>query len=169
MNYFDCILVFPVLYGLYKGFSKGLILELASLLGLLLGVYGSVRFSSFIFEYLINVLEIDAYYLQLASYALTFIVIVLLVTLIGKVLTMLVKMVALGFVNRLFGAFFGGLKALLVLCVLLLFFDKLNNRFSIISSEMTESSIMYKPLLSCSMDLYPSVIEEYENQKKQLE
>jgi membrane protein required for colicin V production len=86
MNYFDCILVFPVLYGLYKGFSKGLILELASLLGLLLGVYGSVRFSSFIFEYLKKVLEIDAYYLQLASYALTFIVIVLLVTLIGKVL-----------------------------------------------------------------------------------
>jgi hypothetical protein len=34
---------------------------------------------------------------------------------------------------------------------------------------MTESSIIYKPLLSCSMDLYPSVIEEYENQRKQLE
>lgn len=169
MNYFDCILVFPVLYGLYKGFSKGLILELASLLGLLLGVYCSVRFSSFIFEYLKIVLEIDAYYLQLVSYALTFILIVLLVTLIGKVLTMLLKMVALGFVNRLFGAFFGGLKALVVLCVILLIFDKLNKRFSIVSSEITESSIIYEPLVSCSLDFYPGVIEAYENRKKKLE
>lgn len=101
MNYFDYILIVPVLYGLYRGFTKGLILELASLVALVAGIYGAMHFSSITFGYLSEVLEIEAAYLQLASYGLTFLLIVLTITLTGKILTMLVKLVALGFLNRL--------------------------------------------------------------------
>ena len=160
--------MFPILYGLYRGFTKGFILELASLIALLAGVYGALHFSSITFGYLNQVLEIEPSYLQLASYALTFILIVLVVTISGKILTMLVKMVALGFINRLLGAVFGGVKSLLVLSVLLLFFDKLNTQFGLVKEEVIEASFFYSPILSHSKNLYPNVLEEYESQKKRI-
>jgi membrane protein required for colicin V production len=168
MNYFDYVLLLPIVYGLYRGFTKGFILELASLLALIVGVYGSMHFSSFTFEYLNGVVEIEPSYLQLASYGLTFLLIVLVITLTGKLLTMLVKMVALGLINRLMGALFGGLKALLILSVLILFFDRMNRQFSIINNEIIEQSKLYEPILAQSQTIYPNILEEFERQKDDL-
>lgn len=47
MNYIDIILLLPLLYGAYRGFSRGLIIEVATLLGLLLGVYIAIKFSGY--------------------------------------------------------------------------------------------------------------------------
>ena len=47
MNYFDYLLLLPLVYGLYRGFTKGLIIELASLVALIAGVYGAMYLSSF--------------------------------------------------------------------------------------------------------------------------
>jgi len=169
MNYFDYLLLLPVVYGLYRGFTKGLIIELASLVALVAGVYGAMHFSSFTFEYLSAFVEIETAYLQLASYGLTFLLIVLVITLTGKILTMLVKMVALGIVNRMMGAIFGGLKALLILSVLLMFFDRLNNQFGIVKDEVLNSSVLYSPILTQSHNLYPTVLEEFEKQKEHID
>ena len=168
MNYFDYLLLLPVVYGLYRGFTKGLIVELASLVALIAGVYGAMHFSSFTFEYLSEYVEIEPAYLQLASYGLTFLLIVLVITLTGKILTMLVKMVALGIVNRMMGAIFGGLKALLILSVLLMFFDRFNNQFGIVKIEVLDASVLYSPILTQAQNIYPNVLEEFEKQKDAL-
>lgn len=165
MNYFDYLILAPVIYGLYRGFTKGLILELASLVSLIAGIYGAMHFSSLMFEYLSTYIELELAYLQLASYGLTFILIVMVVTLSGKVLTLLVKMVALGLVNRLMGALFGSLKSLLILSVLLLFFDRINRQFSVVSTKVLESSILYSPILQKSNEVYPNLLEEFDRQK----
>lgn len=165
MNYFDYLILAPIIYGLYRGFTKGLILELASLVSLIAGIYGAIHFSSLMFEYLSTYIELELAYLQLASYGLTFILIVMVVTLSGKVLTLLVKMVALGLVNRLMGALFGSLKSLLILSVLLLFFDRINRQFSVVSTKVLESSILYSPILQKSNEVYPNLLEEFDRQK----
>ena len=123
MNYFDLILVLPIIYGVYKGFRRGLVLEFTSLLALVLGIYGASIFSKMTFEYLSNWLDIESSYLSVASYAITFISIVIIVSLGGKLLTLLLKMVALGFINRMMGAIFGGIKVLLILSIFISFFS----------------------------------------------
>ena len=142
MNSLDYILFIPLLYGLYRGFTKGLIIELASLLALTLGIYGALHFSSLTFEFLIDYVEIKTVYLQLASYGLTFLIIVMLISFTGKILTMLIKLVALGFINRLMGAIFGGFKALLILSVFISFFDKFNKQFGMVNEEILTSSLI---------------------------
>ena len=82
---------------------------------------------------------------------------------------MLVKMVALGIVNRMMGAIFGGLKALLILSVLLMFFDRLNNQFGIVKDEVLDASVLYNPILTQSQSLYPTVLEEFEKQKEHID
>ena len=48
MNYLDIIIAVPLLYGMIKGFSNGLIKEVTSLLALFIGVYVAINFSEFL-------------------------------------------------------------------------------------------------------------------------
>ena len=169
MNSLDYILFIPLLYGLYRGFTKGLIIELASLLALTLGIYGALHFSSLTFEFLSHYVEIKTVYLQLVSYGLTFLIIVMLISLTGKILTMLIKLVALGFINRMMGAIFGGIKVLLILSVFISFFDRFNKQFGMINDEILSSSLMYNPIRIHVEQFYPNVLEEFEKQKESLE
>ena len=42
MNFLDVILVLPLIFAAWWGFTKGLIIEIASVLALTLGIYGAV-------------------------------------------------------------------------------------------------------------------------------
>ena len=169
MNSLDYILLIPLLYGLYRGFTKGLIIELASLLALILGIYGALHFSSFTFEFISDYVEIKTVYLQLASYGLTFLIIVMVISLTGKALTMLIKLVALGFINRMMGAIFGSIKVLLILSVFILFFDRFNKQFGMVKDEVLDASLLYNPIRIQAEQFYPNVLEEFERQKESIE
>ena len=169
MNSFDYILLIPLLYGLYRGFTKGLIIELASLLALILGIYGALHFSSFTFEFISDYVEIKTVYLQLASYGLTFLIIVMVISLTGKALTMLIKLVALGFINRMMGAIFGSIKVLLILALFILFFDRFNKQFGMVKDEVLDASLLYNPIRIQAEQFYPNVLEEFERQKESIE
>jgi membrane protein required for colicin V production len=67
------------------------------------------------------------------------------------------------------GAIFGGLKALLILSVLLLFFDRLNKQFGIVKEEVLNASVLYSPILIQSQEFYPNVLEEFEKQKEHID
>ena len=76
MNYFDIIIIIPLLWGAFKGFKKGLIIELASLIALFLGVWGAIKFSSVVGNYLDQTFTVSEKFLPLVSFAVTFILIV---------------------------------------------------------------------------------------------
>jgi membrane protein required for colicin V production len=163
MNYLDLIIVLPIIYGLYKGFRRGLVLEFTSLLALVLGIYGASLFSKIIFEYLSNCLDMQGSYLSMASYAITFIIIVIIVSLIGKLLTLLLKMVALGFLNRITGALFGGLKSLLFISIFLIFFDTFIKPFGFVKPALLNESVFYEPMVKYTLDIYPNILKELQN------
>lgn len=164
MNYFDLILVLPIIYGVYKGFSRGLVLEFATLIALVLGVYGASHFSQITFGYLSTWIDMKNSYLSMASYAITFIVIVIIVSLVGRLLTLLLKLVALGFINRMMGAIFGGIKVLLILSVFISFFDRFNKQFGMVNDEILSSSLMYKPIRIHVEQFYLVILPEFERQ-----
>ena len=131
MPVIDIILGALILYGIIKGFFKGLFVEVASLLALMLGVYGAVHFSNYAAEFLSGYVDWSEQTMNISSFAITFIVIVLAVSLAGKALTKLANFAALGLINKLLGALFGGLKITLILSVLLLVFERFNTTLSI--------------------------------------
>ena len=169
MNSLDYILFIPLLYALYRGFTKGLIIELASLLALTLGIYGALHFSSFTFEFLSDYFEIKTVYLQLVSYGLTFLIIAVLISFTGKILTMLIRLVALGFINRMMGAIFGGIKALLILSVFISFFDRFNKQFGMVNEDILTSSLIYNSIRTQSEQFYPNILEQFDRQKESIE
>ena len=60
IEYLDIILAIPLIWGAFMGFKKGLILELASIVALVLGIYGAVKFSDLTADYLNSYFEISS-------------------------------------------------------------------------------------------------------------
>ena len=127
MSYIDIVLGGLILFGVVKGFIKGLIVEVASLLALILGVYGAIHFSYFAGNLLSVYVNWSENYLNFAAFAITFVCIIVAISLLGRFLTKIAKLVALGMLNNLMGAVFGGLKIVLIFGILLVFFDKANS------------------------------------------
>ena len=121
MNYIDILLF--LLYGAFRGFSKGLIIEVATLAGLILGVFIAIRYSPFTEGILKDFLNITSRYLSYIALAVTFLLVVIVVYLLGKMLTRLVDIISLGLVNKLLGTLLGIAKYFIMVCVLLMIVD----------------------------------------------
>ena len=86
MNTIDLVFAVVLLWSAYRGFSKGFIVQLATLAALLLGILGAVMFSDYTSSLIIKNFEVSGNYLPIISFAVTFIVIVIAVHLLAKML-----------------------------------------------------------------------------------
>ncbi len=157
MNYFDLIFVIPLLWGAYKGFSKGLIVSVASLVALLLGIYGAIRFSGFVGGYVDSAVNVQESYLPLIAFAITFVGIVVGIHFIAKLLSKLVEAIALGWLNTITGILFGLLKAAFIISIFIFIFDKIDSNNNFISKDLKENSILYKPIKILAPTIFPSL------------
>ena len=166
MAVLDIILAVLLVYGLYKGFSKGLFVEIASLLSLLVGLYGAIHFSYFIGDWLKTKVAWDGKYIQIVAFALTFFAILVIVSLVGKLLTKIIDAAQLGFLNKIAGAVFGAAKVALIVSVLLNLFGKLNNTITFVEQESLDKTILYNRVKDFAPAIFPSIIEQVENLKE---
>ena len=146
MNYIDIILCVPILWGLYKGFSKGLIIEAASIIALGLAVWGGIKFSDFLTGYIHAHVSWDTKYLPVISFAVIFLGILILVYAIAKLIERVVKAVSLGFVNKLAGGIFGMLKFGLILSVIIFVLNAIEKNIRLIPAEAKQKSLLYEPV-----------------------
>jgi len=155
MTYLDVALALPLLYGVYRGFTKGLILSVASLLALLLGIFAAIKFSSYFGGYIDNWFQPDPKHLKVLSFALTVLRVVIIVRLIGWGLDKLVKAVALGFVNRLLGVVFNVMTWAFLLSVLISIADSSEYTKNIINEKHKDESVLYRPLSKVAPLVFP--------------
>ncbi len=155
MNYIDIFLIVPLIWGAFKGYKKGLIIEVVSLAALGLGIWGGIYFS----DYAVNLIveKVDDKYIPITAFMLTFLVIVLVVYFLGKLLEKIIDIVQLKFINKLAGACFGLLKFGLIISVLLFITDRYNQRFNFLPENFSESSLIYKPLVDLPNVLIPAI------------
>lgn len=139
---------------------KGFFVEVASLIALIAGVYGAIHFSDFAAEFLESKVEWDEKYINIVSFAVTFVVIVLAIALAGKALTKLANFAALGIVNKLLGGIFGILKSAMILSVILIVFENLNNTITFVDEEEIEQSILYSPVRQIAPTIFPSILKK---------
>lgn len=150
MNFLDLILLTPIIFGIGRGLYKGLINELASLVSLALAVFLAYQYSDVLFQFLSSYIEDAGQGTKLLSYALIFIVTSIVVLLIAKALTKLLKLVALGLMNRILGGIFGGLKFLLILLILVHIGNPIMESQDIYQKETFQNSSLYPQFLEMS-------------------
>lgn len=159
MNIIDIVLAALLLFGFIRGVLKGLFVEVASLLALILGVYGAIHFSYFAAEFLNTKVNWNEKTITIIAFAITFIAIVLAISLTGKALTKLADFAALGILNKLLGGVFGALKIGLILSVLLIVFQKINDNLTFMEAEELKKSTLYQPVKSLAPVIFPTLIK----------
>ena len=157
MQVIDIILGCLLLYGLVRGFWNGFFIEIASLFSLLLGIFIAIKFSSFAQSLLSSHVSWSPKTIQITAFALTFIAVVIGLSVLAKFLTTISKFAGLGIFNKIAGAFFGLLKTILLISVALHFFQKMNSKASFVSKEQLIKSILYYPTLEVSGKIYPAL------------
>lgn len=157
MNTLDIILGIFLLLGLIRGFFNGFFVELAGLIALIAGVYGAIYFSDGTLTFLQTFINWEVEYLALLAFALTFILIVVAISLAGRLLTKMVDLMALGIVNKLLGGVFGLVKMAFLISVFFMFLNHME--FMFIGKETRETSILYPPVAKIGPMLLPTVIE----------
>ncbi|WP_459210341.1 CvpA family protein [Aquimarina rhabdastrellae] len=165
MNYIDIILGILLLWGLIRGVSKGLLVSLASLLALIAGVYFAVHFSHIVADYLSNHVQWNENTLKLSAFAITFIIVVIGITLIGKILTKIADFAALGILNKLLGGVFGVLKIAFILSAFMMLFDAGNKHLEIIPQDTIDESMLYPHIQVIAPAILPNIIEEVKKEK----
>ena len=163
MNYIDTGIIGLVLFGAVKGFSKGFVIEAASLIALILGLIGALLFSSTVGTLLESFFDAARIPQSGVLFILTFIAIIIGINLLAKFLTRILKMAALGGLNRILGAIFGGLKFVLILSAVILIMDQFEFLFTFMEDDLIDESQFYEPVKSIG-----SVILEWLLDKKDL-
>ena len=72
MSIIDIVLGALLLFGLIRGAMKGLFVEVASLVALVLGVYGAIHFSGFAAELLESKVDWSEKTINIVAFAITF-------------------------------------------------------------------------------------------------
>ena len=155
MNILDIILAVPLLWFAYRGFQKGLVIELASLVALILGIWAAIHFSFFAADFLTDNFDIGPKYLPVTAFIITFIVVVLGVILVGKIVEKFINLIALGFLNKLGGLVFGIVKAAFFLSVIALIINSFDDDQSLVTPKLREGSLLYKPIERFAPSIIP--------------
>ncbi len=158
MNIIDIVIACLLLFGLVIGYKRGLFVELTSLVGLVLGVYGAIHFSYFLSNFLESKVSWDPSLIQVMAFAGTFIIIVIALVLLGKALTTIAETIMLGFFNKILGAVFGALKYALILSVVLIIFSEFNKTFKFMDKSKTRNSVLYEPVKNLAPYIFPKLV-----------
>jgi membrane protein required for colicin V production len=154
MTGIDIVLGGLLLYGIIKGLWKGLFVELASVLSLLVGLFVAIKFSGFVGKLLEGTVD-NPKYASITAFAITFIAVVVGLFLLAKTFTKLADFSGLGLVNRLLGGLFGGIKMVLILSVTLHFFLKININNTFAEKKTLDNSLFFYPVLKVSGIIFP--------------
>lgn len=169
MHALDIIILIVLGFGLVKGFFKGLFVELASLIGLVAGVYGAYYFSGYCANFLREHFNWNEDYLQISAFALTFLLILLSIIVAGKALTKLADFAALGLLNKFLGGLFGLLKMTVIIGVLIMLFALINSNLVLVEEKTLQTSIFYEPIKAIASNIFPDILETIISEKSRLQ
>ncbi|RYY69070.1 MAG: CvpA family protein [Chitinophagaceae bacterium] len=99
----DIIFLILMLMAVFKGYSKGFIVALFSVVGFIVGLAAALKLSVFVAEKLSGTFNASGKWLPVLSFILVLIVVMLLVRLGAKIIQSSVELVMLGWLNRLAG------------------------------------------------------------------
>ena len=165
MNYIDYIIIILVIISAVKGATKGFIYELASLVALVGGIWGAIKFSYATKTYLVERLGMTNSHINIIAFVITFVIIIILVHLLAKAIEKALKSVSLGAANRILGFVFSAFKAVFILGILVILIEKIDESLPFIPEEDVQESALYNPIRTVTVSTFPLIQRLFDNTK----
>ena len=114
-----------MLLAIIKGYQKGLILAIFSIIAFIIGLAAALKLSAFVADYLKDSISVSAKWLPFIAFALIFFVVAILVRLGGKLIEKTFQALMLGWVNRIGGIVLYAALYLIILSIFIFYAEKL--------------------------------------------
>jgi membrane protein required for colicin V production len=124
--FIDVAFVIVMMLAIFKGFSKGLILGIFSLLAFIIGLAAALKLSSIIAGWLKNNITESTKWLPLISFILVFIGVVLLVNIVAGIIKKTMQFAMLGWLDSLGGMLLYIFIYIIIFSVFLFFGEKVD-------------------------------------------
>jgi membrane protein required for colicin V production len=151
MNAIDLVLLLPLGLAFIRGYRKGLIVGIFSIIGLIIAVIACMKFTSVVMGWIQSLVGKENW-LPFFAYLFTFIGVFLLVLWFGKLIEKLVESASLGTANKLLGAGLSILQACFIISLFFWLLDKVN----VLPEKARDGSFGYRTLDGFA----PKVIEK---------
>lgn len=155
MNILDIILLICFIPAVVQGLRKGFISQAISIVSLIVGIWLSARFASAVSVWIGQWITASGQVLEIVAFALILILVFLALGAIGKLLEATIRLVMLGWLNRLLGVVFALLKTMLIVGLVIMAFNSLNVTFGFVKEEVLNQSMLYPPLKNLANDVFP--------------
>ena len=166
MQTIDIIIAALLLIGLISGLRDGLVKQIATLAGLIGGLLLGRAFYMPVGEWLVDVLGFSLEAAYVTAFILILIVVPLLFSLVGWLVSKILSAICLGWINRLLGGLVGVLKFALLVGVIITGFEFFDQRDSLIAEEKKEASVLYYPIYDATGIFFDGIKEELQSQNR---
>ncbi len=155
MNILDAIILICFIPALIQGIRKGFIAQVIAIISLVAGIWLSFKFASLTAGWLGQYIQASGQILQITAFALILVIVIVIFFAIGKVIEATIKIVMLGWLNKLLGAVFALIKCALIIGLCIMAFSALNSMFHIVGEEYLAGSALYSGLNSMAHSVFP--------------
>ena len=161
MNWFDLTVIILVLVTLGKGAFSGLVMQVASLAGLVLGAIFAGQLSALVAPELIRLTDASPHIIGPLSYIVAFIAILVGLFFAGKLVESFVEALQMNSLNRLAGAVFCCVKWVVLFSILLNLLVEFDQNKVLIKEDVREKSYTYPYITKISQTVIPYVRFEW--------
>ena len=120
----DIVFVALMILALVKGYNRGFIVAVFSIIGLIVGLAAAIKLSAMVAGYLNDSVNVSTKWLPVISFILVFLVAVFLVRLGAAAIEKTLELAMLGWLNRIAGILLYAVLYILILSVLIFYSQK---------------------------------------------
>ena len=157
MNILDAIILIALIPAIIQGLRKGFISQAISIISVIAGIWASARFANMVTAWVSQYITASEQILKIIAFALILVIVFIILGVLGKLLEGVLKLVMLGWVNKLLGVVFSLFKAFLIIGLVIIAFNALNNSFGIVKPEVISDSVLYEPVKSLADAIFPYI------------
>ena len=166
--FLDFIFAIIIVLAIIKGYQRGLIIGIFSLIAVVIGLAAAMKLSTAVAGYIGKSVKISEQWLPVISFALVFLVVLILIRVGAKAIERTAEFVMLGWANRLGGIVFYAAMYIIVFSVLLFYASQMD----IIKEDTIQQSATYsfvQPWGPKAINGFGAIIPVFKNMFTELE
>ena len=149
----DILFLLIMIFAIYRGFRKGFIVGVFSMIAFIIGLAAALKLSIIVANYFKNAGNFTSRWLPVLSFILVFIIVVLLINLGARLIEKTLKVVMLGWLNKLGGILLYASLYIIIFSIFLFFAEK--------SSVMKPGLIQQSQVYAYISPWGPKVIDNF--------
>ncbi len=164
----DFIFAVIIVIACIKGYQRGLILAVFSIIAFIIGLAAALKLSTVVADHMKDSISVSAKWLPFISFVVVFFVVILLVRWGGKLIEKTFQVVLLGWLNRIGGIVFFATLYIIIFSIFLFYAEKLQ----LLKPSVIDSSLTYhfvQPWGPKVIDGFGNIIPVFKDMFAQLE